>query len=98
MRLGHTVLVGVVALAAFPLTAQREARMELPDDLAKRVERQSAEGFGGRNKGDYTLGEVVGEFTRIESRWAIADPLYAQNRGQSSFTLAGPGFAAPVAA
>jgi hypothetical protein len=92
------MLVGIVALAALPLAAQREARMELSDDLATRVERLSFEGFGGRNEGHYTLGDLTGEFTRIESRWAVADPLVAQNRGRSSFTLSGAGFAAPVAA
>jgi hypothetical protein len=72
--------------------------MQLPDDLETRVERSSFAGFGGHNDGDYTLGLLAGEFTRIESRWAIADPLYAQNRGRSSFTLAGPSFDSPVAA
>jgi len=98
MRDWRMLLVGMAALAALPIAAQREARMALPDDLAARVERLSARGFGGRNEGDYTLGDLAGEFTRIESRWAIADPLYAQNRGQSSFTLSGPGFDSPVAA
>ena len=41
--------------------------MELPDELETRVERLSAEGFGGRNQGDYTLGNRSGEFTRIET-------------------------------
>ena len=92
------VIVGIVTLTALPLSAQQTARMELPGDLATRVERRSADGFGGRNEGDYTLGDLAGEFTRIESRWAVADPLYAQNRGRSSFTLSGPGFDSPVAA
>lgn len=94
------VLVACASLAALPLplAAQRAARMELPAELEARVERVSAEGFGGRNEGTYTLGEHAGEFTRIESRWAIADPLVAQNRGRSSFTLSGPGFDALVAA
>lgn len=98
MRKFGTTLAVAAVLAALPLSAQRAARMELPDDLVARVERLSAEGFGGRNEGSYTLGEVAGEFTRIESRWAVADPLYAQNRGRSSFTLSGPGFDSSVAA
>lgn len=98
MRVHFKTIVGIAALAASPLAAQREARMALPDELATRAERLSAEGFGGRNEGRYTLGNLTGEFTRIESRWAVADPLVAQNRGQSSFTLSGDGFAAPVAA
>jgi hypothetical protein len=72
--------------------------MDLPDDLETRVERVAADGFGGRNEGRYTLGDAAGEFKRIESRWAVADPLLAQNRGQSSFTLSGGGFEEPVAA
>ena len=87
-----------VTLATHPLRAQRPARMELPDDFAARTERIGIAGFGGRNAGRYTLGELAGEFTRIESRFAIADPVYAQNRGRSSFTLAGPGFDGSVAA
>ena len=93
-----SVLVTCASLTVVPLAAQRAARMDLPDDLEARVERVSAEGFGGLNEGSYTLGEHAGEFRRIESRWAIADPLLAQNRGRSSFTLSGPGFDAPVAA
>jgi hypothetical protein len=91
-------LIAIAALAAQPLEAQRVARMELPADLAARSERLRVEGFGGRNEGRYTLGELSGEFTRIESRFAIADPLYAQNRGRSSFTLTGPGFDGTVSA
>ena len=98
MKRISTVLFAVTALSALQLSAQRAARMQLPQDLEARVERVSADGFGGRNEGDYTLGDVAGEFTRIESRWAIGDPLFAQNRGRSSFTLSGAGFDEPVAA
>ena len=98
MRRELRALVGITALAAAALAAGREAHMALPDELTARVERLSAEGFGGRNEGHYTLGNLAGEFTRIESRWAVADPLVAQNRGQSSFTLSGTGFATPIAA
>jgi len=94
----RTVLVGIAGLAALPLSAQQAARMELPDDVAARAERRSLEGFGGRNEGRYTLGDLAGDFTRIESRWAVGDPLYAQNRGRSSFTVSGPGFESTVAA
>jgi hypothetical protein len=93
-----TVLFAVAALATLPSSAQRAARMQLPQDLGARAERLSFAGFGGRNEGAYTLGDLRGEFTRIESRWAVADPLVAQNRGRSSFTLSGAGFPAPVAA
>jgi hypothetical protein len=72
--------------------------MELPEELAARTEWLGIDGFGGRNEGRYTLGELSGEFRRIESRFAIGDPLYVQNRGQSSFTLTGPGFDGTVGA
>jgi hypothetical protein len=98
MRGSCRVLVAIAALAPLPLPAQQAARMELPEGFKERVERQSFEGFGGRNEGSFKLGDLSGEFTRIESRWAVADPLYAQNRGRSSFTLSGPGFDTPVAA
>lgn len=95
----HVGSLLLLALAvALPSTAQRTARMALPEGFAERTERLVAEGFGGLNRGDYELGPYRGEFTRIESRWAVLDPLYAQNRGRSSFTLAGPGFDEPVAA
>lgn len=98
MRKPRIASVGMAALAAWPLTAQQAARMQLPDELAARVQREAIEGFGGRNEGRYTLAELTGEFTRIESRWAIGDPLYAQNRGRSSFTMSGPGFDPSLAA
>jgi hypothetical protein len=93
------LLTAAVALAAASNgDAQRTARMKLPEGFADRAERLEADGFGGRNRGDYELGPYRGEFVRIESRWAVLDPLYAQNRGRSSFTLQGPGFDEPVAA
>jgi hypothetical protein len=94
----RALVCAAVAAVALGAAAQRSARMALPDGLTERVERFTAEGFGGLNKGHYQLDRFEGEFTRIESRWAIADPLYAQNRGQSSFTIEGPGFEQPVSA
>jgi hypothetical protein len=94
--MARTLLMGAVALVILPQAAQQPARMQLPDDLAARVERMTFEGFGGRNEGSYVLGELTGTFMRTESRFAVADPLYAQNRGRSAFTLSGPGFEASV--
>jgi hypothetical protein len=81
------------AFVAQPLVAQRAARMAVPEDFSARAERIHIDGFGGRNEGHYTFGDHSGDFTRIESRFSIGDPLYAQSRGKSSFTLSGPGFA-----
>ncbi len=74
------------------------ARMRLPGDLADAGERVQAAGYGGKNRGRYTLGEVQGEFTRVGSRVAVFSPLYAENRGKSSFTLEGQGLADSAAA
>jgi hypothetical protein len=95
---GLCCAVAVTMLAILPSAAQRAARMALPEGFAARVERMEASGFGGRNEGQYQLGELAGDFTRIESRWALFDPLYAENRGRSSVTLTGPGFDETVAA
>jgi hypothetical protein len=92
------LVCAAAAVLALSAGAQRTARMALPDGLADRVESMTAEGFGGLNSGRYRLDRFEGEFTRIESRWAIADPVYAQNRGKSSFTLVGPGFEERVSA
>lgn len=74
------------------------ARMELPEALAEHAERIPIAGFGGRNRGGYTLGPYSGDFTRIETRWAVADPFFAASRASSSFTIQGPGFDEPVSA
>jgi hypothetical protein len=101
-RINHrtaALLAATLGLAtAAQSDAQRTARMKLPEGFADRTERLEADGFGGRNRGEYELGPYRGEFVRIESRWAVPDPLYAQNRGRSSYTLQGPGVDEPVAA
>lgn len=74
------------------------AQMELPEALRSDTERLPIVGYGGRNKGGYQLGPYRGEFTRVETRWALADPLFAAQRAKSSFTIEGPGFEMPVAA
>jgi hypothetical protein len=81
---------GVVAAALAAAAAGFEiARMQLPAELATEADRVVASGFGGKNRGHYELEDGGGEFTRIESRFAVLDPLYAANRGKSSFTLEG---------
>lgn len=83
------------ATAALALTtaaaALETARMRMPEDLGTETVRWQAKGYGGANRGHFTLGDWHGAFTRIESRFAVFDPLYAVNRGHSSFTLEGPG-------
>lgn len=87
--------LGLIAIAA-PLAAPSSmaletARMRLPAELVGVAERLPARGYGGANRGRFELGGFRGEFTRIESRFAVFDPLYALNRGKSSFTVEGPG-------
>lgn len=94
---------GAVAIAALALAATTSvlalglARMELPDELAA-AERLRAAGYGGKNRGHYSVGDYRGDFTRIESRFAVLDPLYAASRGKSSFTLEGPGLEPSISA
>ena len=69
------------------LPALEVARMQLPDEFAVAATRLPAKGYGGLNRGQFAVGLHRGDFTRIESRFAVFDPLYAANRGKSSFTL-----------
>jgi hypothetical protein len=92
--------MGIIAAASVAATAGGLdiARMRLPAELAISADRVSASGFGGKNRGHYELENARGEFTRIESRFAVGDSLYAANRGKSSFTLAAEDAADGVAA
>jgi len=87
-----------VTLTAFPSAALRTASMQLPEGFSARTERLEASGYGGYNRGEYRLGDYSGEFTRIESRWAVFDPLYSRNRAKSSFSLRGPSIDEAIAA
>lgn len=92
--------MGLAALAMTTATAALAldvARMKLPEGLGA-AERLEASGYGGKNRGRFAFGDYRGDFTRIESRFAVFDPLYAANRGKSSFTLEGPGVDGTIAA
>lgn len=94
-----SLFVSLVVLSLAASTGVGEvARMALPGDLETRAQRLEISGFGGRNRGSYRLEDLQGEFTRIESRWAVLDPLYARNRAKSSFTLSGSDLASIVSA
>lgn len=86
-------VLGSVLLSSYParLAALETARMALPEGFVAATERIAITGYGGRNRGQYRLGDYSGEFTRIESRWAVFDPLFAGSRAKSSFTITGPG-------
>lgn len=88
----------IAASVVAPTLALDTARMRLPEALKQQTTRHLATGFGGANRGRYAFGAYAGDFTRIESRWAVFDPLYAANRGKSSFTVEGPGLEQPVSA
>ena len=92
-----------IAIAALALIATTSvlalglARVELPEELAA-AERLRASGYGGKNRGHFSVGDYRGVFTRLESRFAVLDPLYAANRGKSSFALDGPGIERTITA
>lgn len=94
-RWASTLIVLVVAAngAAF---SREAARMRLPADFAAAAERIPTDGFGGANRGRFAAGEWQGDFVRIESRFAVVDPLYAVNSGKSAFTLEGGGIDTPI--
>jgi len=89
-------LVGKFSLAALALLVPvasfglESAAMALPADFAAAAVRLPVEGYGGANRGRFRIDSYGGEFTRIESRLGIFDPLYASNRGTASFSLNGP--------
>jgi hypothetical protein len=99
-RLALGMVFAVVSLTAGAslLFGLETAAMKLPPDFAAVAERLPAKGYGGANRGRFEIGDFHGEFTRIESRLAVFDPLYASNRGKSSFTLEGPGIDGPIGA
>jgi len=94
----HLLTSAALVMLAGTVAALETARMRLPIELAAGAERISAEGYGGANRGRYSIGEHRGDFVRIESRFAVFDPTYAANSGKSGFTLEGPGFDAIVRA
>ena len=89
-RIAGWIIGFSIVLIADPSDALRTASMQLPEGFAARTERLEASGYGGYNRGQFRLGEYSGEFTRIESRWAVFDPLYSRNNAKSSFSLRGP--------
>jgi hypothetical protein len=96
MQLNRSIryLAYCVAAASLLLAAllnsnaeSRSASIRLPDELAASSTRLVFAGFGGYNRGNYAGAEYHGQFTRIESRLGVFDPLYVSNRGKSSFTV-----------
>jgi hypothetical protein len=98
---GRSYFVSFVSLCLISAgagAALKAATMAVPADFESRVERHVVTGFGGANRGQYSVGEFGGEFTRSESRLAVFDPVFAKNSGTSSFSLGGPGIAGAVSA
>jgi hypothetical protein len=86
------LFLGSLAVGLAPATyAAKTATMKLPDQVSVVLERHPATGFGGKNRGRYEIDDHGGEFTRIESRLSIFDPLYVTNRGRGAFTLSRSG-------
>jgi len=72
-------------------TGLETAKMKLPAEFAATAVRLPVDGYGGANRGQFSVGEYSGDFTRTESRLAIFDPLHVSNRGTASFAMRGPG-------
>lgn len=80
-------IASLIGLASGNALAARGAAIRLPDEFAANALRLEFTGFGGYNRGNYLGGAFKGEFTRIESRLGVFDPLLVANRGKSSFTV-----------
>lgn len=92
----HTVSKTLLAVAPClflpTLTLGLEtASVQLPAGFRETAVRLPVEGYGGANRGQFKVDQYSGDFSRVESRLAIFDPLYASQRGTASFTLRGPG-------
>ena len=87
------LLAGITLLLILPTHSAlgaKAASIRLPVEFADHSVRIPFTGFSGYNRGNYQGGEFQGEFTRIESRLGVFDPLYVANRGKSSFTIEQP--------
>ena len=84
------IITGAILLFSLlpvPAFAAKSATIRLPDDFSAASTRLSFTGFGGKNRGHYSGAEFSGEYTRIESRLGIFDPLYVKHKGKSGFTI-----------
>ena len=100
-RVAACLLAGIALVLAIPAQlalGAKGASIRLPDEFAARSVRIPFTGFSGYNRGNYRGGEIQGEFTRIESRLGVFDPLYVANRGKSSFTIEQPAGTVQVSA
>jgi hypothetical protein len=82
-----TTAIAFLLLAPYSAFAAKGASISLPTDFAAASTRHAFSGFSGFNRGNYTGAGYQGEFTRIESRLGVFDPLYVANKGKSSFTI-----------
>jgi hypothetical protein len=92
------VLIAVAGFLPRPATGLKTAEMKLPPGFDERAQRFPVRGYGGANKGRFTVAEYGGDFTRIELRLAVFDPLFARNYGSASYSLSGAGLEQPVGA
>jgi len=65
----------------------KTAQMQLPPDFVTQADRNPFSGFGGHNKGSFSVDRYRGDFTRGESRLSLLNSLYVSNKGKSSFLL-----------
>lgn len=92
------VLIASSGILPSPALGLKTATMKLPAGFAEQAQRLPVSGYGGANNGQFRLGEFHGDFTRVESRLGVFDPLYARNYGGSSYAMQGGTLEAPVGA
>ncbi|NND43771.1 MAG: hypothetical protein HKN58_00505 [Xanthomonadales bacterium] len=90
--LTRIVWVAAITLATMtphPALGLKTAAMKLPPGFAEQAQRLPVSGYGGANRGRFTVAEFRGEFTRIESRLGVFDPLFVSNHGSASYSMQG---------
>ncbi len=78
------------ALLASGCASIQPARMSLPDGLAARTEQLPVQGFGGKRRGDFTVGAASGRFERNANDLALFEMLDFR-RGGARYTLQAAG-------
>ena len=87
---------GCLLLASLSSAAFETAHMHLPTDFAGAARYLPVDGLGGSTRGEFRFGDYSGTFTRTESRLAIFEPLYENQRAGSTFTVSGARIPEPV--
>ena len=95
---GVAILFVICLLTPVVAASIESARMRLPEEFGQQSAQLRFTGFGGYNKGTWSIGDYQGEFTRGESRLGVFDPLLVSSKGKSSFSFPASGSDAPLTA